>query len=257
MIGIACDNVGNLYGVDIVHDSLFSIDTGGTTPGKAHLIGSLTDTSGNPINLNYAQDIAYDKTNNELYLAATLVNEEAHLYTCDISSGVCTWIGAFPSGTKIGGFAIAYCAQQPDLIIYDKSSGTVVQIGDNIYEPPNWPAVTQIGKWFITWGGILHWYIGKIELQNDGTVPLTGHTISATYLPGSPWSFRILFYRTAASPWSIMSIPAAGSSTTNVLTVAPAASTILYVLVVTFGTGVQIGIDVASGSCVDSVIFAP
>jgi hypothetical protein len=145
----------------------------------------------------------------------------------------------------------------PDLIIHDISTGTVVPIGDNIYEPPNWPAVTQIGRWIFSWGNFLKLYIGKIELQNDGTDPLTGHTISATYLPGSPWSFRKLFYRNTGGTWSNINIPAAGSSTTNGITVAPSVSTILYIVVLTFGSGIQIGVDVTSAPCLDSVVFAP
>jgi len=103
MIGIAFDNLGTLYGVDILTDTLYTIST----------VNGLATPLPNPlgIDLSYAQDMEYDKTNNELYLAAYLINgppDGPHLYTCDISSGICTLIGAFPSGTEITCFAIPY-----------------------------------------------------------------------------------------------------------------------------------------------------
>ena len=78
IIGIACDAEGNLYGID--------------------LIGSLG------IDINYAQDIAYDRDNNILY--GTLYTSSGGLYTIDVSTGAATLLLDFVA--KVTGFAIPY-----------------------------------------------------------------------------------------------------------------------------------------------------
>lgn len=97
MIAIACDNDGNLYGHDIVTDSIYSIDS---ATGAATLIG-LTGLS-----CNYAQGMEYDKVNDVLYLSAYTSTGE--LYTCDTTTGTCTFVGTFQGGAEMTGFAIPY-----------------------------------------------------------------------------------------------------------------------------------------------------
>ena len=116
MIGISFDNIGNCYGIDLGTDSLYSIDT---DTGEASLIGSFG------INLNYAQDCAYDRDNDIFYLSAYnvgtddrgAVDERAsselrsyggELYICDTETAKLKLLGAFENGAEITGFAIPY-----------------------------------------------------------------------------------------------------------------------------------------------------
>jgi hypothetical protein len=91
MIGIACDNDGKIYGEDLGTDCLYDIDP---STGVATLIGPLG------INLNYAQDIAYDKDHDVLYSTGYKgsTNGGGHLGTLDLNDGHFTEIGAFPIG---------------------------------------------------------------------------------------------------------------------------------------------------------------
>jgi len=106
MIGIAFDGEGTLYGEDLGTDSLYSIST---STGAATLIGPLG------INLNYAQDIAYDVTWDILYLSAYTVLPvvEGALYTCNVDTGKATKVGTFQGSAEITGFAIPYIPSQP------------------------------------------------------------------------------------------------------------------------------------------------
>ena len=97
IIGMACDNEGNLYGVDLGDDNLYAIDP---ATGAGTVIGPLG------INLNYAQDAEYDKDGETLYLSAYTASGE--LYTCDTATGSTTYIGAFTGGMEVTGFAIPY-----------------------------------------------------------------------------------------------------------------------------------------------------
>jgi len=91
MIGIACDENGKLFGVDIETDSLYEIDTG---TGDATLIGELG------IDLKEDQDIAYDKDNDILYSTGYKgdSNGGGALGTLDLNDGHYTKIGDFPIG---------------------------------------------------------------------------------------------------------------------------------------------------------------
>ncbi len=112
MIGIACDSVGNLYGEAVgIPGSLYAINK---TSGKANLIGHFT------VNLSYAQDMAFDKDTDKLYLAAcVLLNQttvENALYYCDHHTAALTKIGIFGNETiyplvEIDAFAIPYTSK--------------------------------------------------------------------------------------------------------------------------------------------------
>ena len=101
MTGIAFDDKGNLYGDEIQNDSLYKINT---STGIATLIGPLG------INLQYAQDMAYDIDNGILYLSAYTIApvQEGALYTCNITNGHATKVDSFQGGAQITGFAIPY-----------------------------------------------------------------------------------------------------------------------------------------------------
>ena len=106
MIGIACDMDGKMYGEDLGTDSLYEIDT---STGTATLIGALG------IDLNYAQDIAYDKINDILYSTGYKGSGfgGGAYGTLDLSDGHYTKIGDFPLGrlgvpSEVDALAIPY-----------------------------------------------------------------------------------------------------------------------------------------------------
>ena len=73
--------------MDSDNDKLCSINT---STGVATLIGPLG------ININWAQDMAYDITWNVLYLSAYIfATRKGTLYTCDTTTGTATKIGLF------------------------------------------------------------------------------------------------------------------------------------------------------------------
>ncbi len=107
MVGVACDGFGKMYGEDLHTDSLYSIDP---LTGIATLIGPFG------LDLNYGQDIAFDKESGICYLSAFSVHEgnEGALYTCNLTSGATTKIGNFGSvPTQITGFVIPYILNNP------------------------------------------------------------------------------------------------------------------------------------------------
>ncbi|MCD4791761.1 MAG: T9SS type A sorting domain-containing protein [Bacteroidales bacterium] len=104
MIGIAADIDGNLYGVDL-NDNLYLIDK---ATGAETVIGPLG------IDINYAQDIGYDRTNGILYGTFYLGGGTGGLYTVDVTTGAATQIG-----TDFGD-ELSLCA-----IYYEESTYTV------------------------------------------------------------------------------------------------------------------------------------
>jgi len=97
-IGVACIANGTMYAVDIENNNLMTIDT---TNGSVTVIGSLG------FDVNYAQDIAYDRINDKLY--GTLYSDNGALYDINISSGAASIIGNFSEGqVEVTGFAITY-----------------------------------------------------------------------------------------------------------------------------------------------------
>jgi hypothetical protein len=107
MIGIACDGYGNMYTEDLHTDSFYSVDP---MTGTATLIGPFG------LDLNYGQDMAFDKEEGICYLSAFTVHagNEGALYTCNLSTGAATKIGNFGSvPTQITGFVIPYVLNYP------------------------------------------------------------------------------------------------------------------------------------------------
>ena len=123
MIAIAFDGSGNLYGTEIITDSLYSINP---SNGEATKIGS-----GLGINLNYAQDMAFDLDTDTLYLSAytTAPIKEGALYTCNKNTGVASKIGTFQGGAEITGFAIPYCGTLR--IVQTSTRGGILKTGQS------------------------------------------------------------------------------------------------------------------------------
>jgi len=89
MVGMAFDEDGVLYGIDIGNDALWTIDT---ESGEATLVGSLG------ININYAQGMDFCRETDVLYLTAYV--STGQLYECDEDTGQCTLIGTIGSGIE-------------------------------------------------------------------------------------------------------------------------------------------------------------
>ena len=97
MIGIAADLDGNLYGVGL-DDNFYTINK---ATGEETLIGALG------IDISFAQDIGYDRTNGILYGTLYLGGGTGGLYTIDVTTGVATQIGV-DFGDELGACAIYY-----------------------------------------------------------------------------------------------------------------------------------------------------
>lgn len=85
IIGIACDSAGNLYGINLNDDNLYLIDK---NTGTGTIVGSLG------IDINYAQDIAFDRNNNVLY--GVLYSSYGLLAEINTSTGAVTILSTFP-----------------------------------------------------------------------------------------------------------------------------------------------------------------
>jgi len=103
LIGLACDYDGTIYSYDVQgsgHSTLYSIDK---TNGHAIAIGDMG------YGFLYAQDPAYDRDNDVLYIAGYFNDGmPSALLTCNTQTGACTMVGLFPGGIEIDGFAIPY-----------------------------------------------------------------------------------------------------------------------------------------------------
>lgn len=104
-VSIACDGDGILYGLNLGDESLYSVNpsTGATT-----LIGNTGIGD-----LNYAQDMAFDKNNDSLYIASYTSANNGELYECDVTDGSTTLIGAF-GVLEVTAFAIPYSFFTPE-----------------------------------------------------------------------------------------------------------------------------------------------
>jgi hypothetical protein len=83
LVAIAVDDDGLMYGLDLIDDALYAIDK---TNGDAALVGSLG------FNANYAQDIAFDRSNGVLYLGGMDNDANGGIYTIDTVTGMATLI---------------------------------------------------------------------------------------------------------------------------------------------------------------------
>lgn len=125
IIGLAYDNLnGILYGLDILSDSVFTIDP------LTLLCTPLGYGVGLP--LNYGQDMAFDQNSGMLYISAytspgggmllwvnTLLPDE------DGKMGQAFLIGEFQNQAQVAGFVIPYIADLPMLELNIDSTGTL------------------------------------------------------------------------------------------------------------------------------------
>ncbi len=94
IVGTACDNNGVIYAISL-NDIIYTINS---ATGVSTEIGDLG------INLNFSQDIAYDRDNEILY--GTLYTDKGGLYIINKITGRATLSHEYISG--LGGFAIPY-----------------------------------------------------------------------------------------------------------------------------------------------------
>lgn len=94
MIAISFDGAGDLYGYDIVSDSMYSIDTTNA---------NVTDLGALPFDPNFGQGMGYDPATDTVYLAAyNNGTSQAELYTYDTGTNTYTFMGVL-GGTVPGG----------------------------------------------------------------------------------------------------------------------------------------------------------
>lgn len=106
IVDIAVDNAGNLYGLDINNDVLLSINP---VTAVGTQIGSLG------LDINFAQDLAYDRDNGILYGTLYANSSTAGLYSINTSTGAATPEYAFSA--EVDGFAIPYTVSDDNCIV--------------------------------------------------------------------------------------------------------------------------------------------
>lgn len=104
VIGIAYDNLDQtLYAVELGSSSLYTLNV---TTGAATKVGAAEDWLG--IQINYAQDLAFDQETGLLYLAGFTESTEGALYWIDTTYGYAWKVGAFQGNSEMDAFAIPY-----------------------------------------------------------------------------------------------------------------------------------------------------
>ncbi len=99
-INLACNDNGTLYFYDIAVDKLFVIDP---LNYDKEAIGPAT------FDMNYSQDMEFDRTTGKLYLAAFgAAAGSGALYKGELSTGTITKVKGFPGGLEMTGFAIPH-----------------------------------------------------------------------------------------------------------------------------------------------------
>jgi hypothetical protein len=106
IIGLAANSHGNIYGINISDDALYSINK---TTGAGTVIGPLG------YNISYAQDIAFDKDNDKLY--GTLYASEGLLCEIDTTSGAVTVYTTTPCELTGLAFPYAYTINNNDIAV--------------------------------------------------------------------------------------------------------------------------------------------
>ena len=178
MVGIAADNDGNLYGIDLQTNSLYSIHT---VTGAATKIGELG------FSINYAQDIAYDRDNGILY--GTLYNSNTYsggLYVINTETGAATLTYDF--GVEIDGLAIPYGNVPATTYTVTISGGGSGASGDGDYEEGDTVTIKAGNKSGYTFTG---WTSDDVTITNAGnktasfTMPASDVTVTADWTRSS------------------------------------------------------------------------
>ncbi len=111
VIGLACDTSGNLIAISL-EDHIASIDK---TTGTSTIIGNLG------VNINYAQDICYDRDNNILYGA--LYTDQGAIYIINTTTGAATLVSEVID--ELTGFAIPYTLVGPQVVLLTPEANAV------------------------------------------------------------------------------------------------------------------------------------
>ncbi|MCK9336042.1 MAG: hypothetical protein M0Q99_12115, partial [Candidatus Cloacimonetes bacterium] len=150
MIAAAYDNTNNiLYGIDLGNDALWTINP---TTWELTLVGFFG------VDLNYAQDAAFDQTSGMLYLSA--YSSFGGLYWVDTTSGAAYLVNVFgTSAYELDGFAIPYGLA------------------------PETPVVTISGQGTLTWDPVLGAMSYDVYSSDDpyGTYTLEASVIGTQY----------------------------------------------------------------------------
>ncbi len=99
IIAMMCDNEGNLFAIDMNDDNLYAIDK---ITGAGEIVGPLG------IDINFAQDMDYDRDDGVCYLAAIGHQLSSRLCTINLETGNAGYIGLIDNGMEITGLAIPY-----------------------------------------------------------------------------------------------------------------------------------------------------
>jgi hypothetical protein len=169
IIGIAADANGNIFGINLNDGGLYDIN-----PKNGH--GTLIGLLG--LEINYAQDIACDRTNNLLYGTLYEATEEiGGFYQINTETGEATLIHQFIA--ELAGFAIPYslAGNQAPAAIDDITAlaGSMGQLEANI----QWTNPSA------TYGGYPLDQLNSVVLERDGE-PI--HTINNPQI-GAPASY--------------------------------------------------------------------
>ncbi len=127
-IGIAVDDGGQMYGFDLVNDSLMSIDK---ATGAGTIIGSLG------FDANFGQGMDWDSATGQLYLAAFNNGTfQAELRIADTTTGNTALVGALgtPGTSQLGWVAIAAGGSSSNWVYAVPDSGTVPAGGSTTFD---------------------------------------------------------------------------------------------------------------------------
>ncbi len=133
MMGIACNENGDLFGFDVGDDTFYSIDK---ATGAATAIGPLG------YNFEGPQDMAFNKATGQCYL--TGYTTTGGLYAVDINTGAASLIAEFPDGIRLAGFAIPDAAPPP---VGDPPQGFDAQFVEGVGVECSWGMNTPNEAW--------------------------------------------------------------------------------------------------------------
>ncbi len=154
IIDIAIAPTGELYGVDIVSDSLIQIDP---ASGAGTVIGPLG------IDANYAQGMDFDELTGTLYWAAYNSGAgQGELRVIDPATGASTLVGAFPGGAEVDALAIqTFAGGGLPWLVLTPDSGTVPAGGQ-----------LDVDAEFIA-DGAPHWGLVRADVMISHDTPYT------------------------------------------------------------------------------------
>jgi hypothetical protein len=231
IIDIAINANADMYGVDIVNDSLMQIDP---ATGAGTVVGSLG------VNANYAQGMDFEEESGILYWAAYTTQGELRII--DTSTGASASVGAFPGGAEVDSLAFP-TGGSADIpwLSEDPVTGTV-----------NADDVFVVDVTFDSMTYTVGTYTGTLRVKTDDPmtatyeIPVTMHVVeygveiapptdAMTGTPGSVVTYTLTVTNTGGMA-DTFDLAASGNTWTSVVTtpvgpLAPGASGTAYVAV--------------------------